>query len=442
MLCVTRLFTSALGPHTVDGTGPGGYAGYYLKTGYGSRETNECQNDNQAVGSKTCAQSQPQYYQGTGRCGLACSNDSLNGNIAWAAGGACKAGYTKNNKWQRASAMSACVNATCPSFTPIHKLQNGTLCPKYTAPDNAYLQDFSAATPNFPDQNGTWGSYFTNPTSGSGWLTRLLGFYVPVVLNGPVVYTDETVTCAAATIALGSVIVFDTLHYPVDDSAAITLKTLDGVTTYLINVDFTLNPRTGAFVFNSGITTPVVASQQLKISYTKKGHNMDGIFMDTIDSADVYPLTGASMASMINSIKTSIGEKWLLSNRGFSNLDGYIKSCKGVMFESWLVDYNFNTGVYSKITDPNSIAYNDTVNTQLLKLRGENTFDVYSLNYCQADSSGDSLRTYIREEDAKRGYLSWSSTIELNVPSANAEVPTPSQKIKSNVYKRFKIKSI
>jgi hypothetical protein len=435
-------FYSANGPYAGNQTGPGGTAGYFLKGGYGAREIEECTFDNQANGSKTCAQHRAEYFQGTGRCSGSCTFDNVNGYVTFIQGGACGAGFTSANFWTRNDANSACTNAACPSFHPVHQVQLGTKCPLYDQADNAWLQDFSLATPNAPDQNGVWGSWYTDPTEGKGWRQRIESYYLPTVIGGPVAHTNETVTVKTATITAGSVFVFDTAFFPIDEEATITLTTMDGTVTYAPNTDFSWDMKTGAFVFNAGIATPVTAGQQLLISYTQKGHRMDGVFMDTIDDADVYPLSGDAMATLVNTIKQTIGpDVMLLSNRGFTNLAKYIQSCHGVMFESWLVDYNFETGVYSKISDPDSIAFNEQVNEQLYGLRAKYVFDVYSLNYCDADSTGDDLRAYCREEDAKKGYLSWTSTIQLNVPMANNEVPTPQQKIKTNAFQRYKIRS-
>ncbi|MFM0554785.1 hypothetical protein P0D69_28015 [Paraburkholderia sediminicola] len=431
-------FQSANAPYPGNKAGPGGTASYYMKGGFQARECNECTFDNQAIaGTKSCAQGQPMFFLGTGRCSKSCSYDNVNGYTTWSTGGACGGGFTSANNWQRPSADQACANTSCPKYKPVHSLQTGTKCPKYQQADAAYLQDFSIATPGAPDQNGVWGAWYTNQSTGSGWFDRIMSYYVPTVLNGPVAISNETVTVKNATTSAGAVLVFDTAQFPVDESATITLTTMDGTTgVYEANRDFSFDMKTGAFVFNSGITPAVTAGQSLLISYVKKGHHMDGIFMDTIDDADVYPGLGNAMSSMINQLKASTNAN-LISNRGFSNLNNYIKSCQGVMFESWLTDWNEDTGAYYQVTDADSLEYNEQVNAQLRTLRQGHVFDVYSLNYCNADSSGDALRTYCSEEDRKRGYLSWTSTIDLNNPAGNTVVSTPDQRVKTNAYVRF-----
>lgn len=432
-------FDSANGPYVGDGKGPGGYASYYLKGGYQSRECTECEFDNQAVaGTKTCAQAQPMYFMGTGRCGGACSLDSLNGYVAFSSGGACGGGFTSANNWQRPDANTACTNSACPKYKPIHQLQTATKCPKYQQAADAYLQDFSIASPTVPDQNGVWAAYYTD--SGSQpWLDRIMSYYVPTVLGGPVAADNEVVTVKAVTVSTGTAFAFDTAQFPIDESAAIVLTSMDGTISWSASSDYSFDMKTGAFTFNAGIDNPVTAGQQLKISYTKKGHHMDGIFMDTIDDADVYPKMGGLISALVNNLKSLTGTK-LIANRGFTNLNSFIQSCEGVMFESWLTDWDENTGSYFKHADADSLAFSNGVNAQLMELRTRHVFDVYSLNYCNADASGDELRSYCTTEDRKKGYLSWTSTIDLNVPAPNIAVETPSQRITTNVFKRYRIK--
>lgn len=155
------------------------------------------------------------------------------------------------------------------------------------------------------------------------------------------------------------------------------------------------------------------------------------------DTVDVYPSTDfqQAMVSMIGDLKGGYENKYFCSNRGFTILNDVIQHCKYVMFESWLVDYNFDTGQYEKITDPDSIAFNNNVKQQLKELRKKYAFDVLSLNYCPNDSSGDELRQYIFDMDMQEGYMSWSSVIDLNSPLPNNEMTTTDANVfKSNVW--------
>jgi hypothetical protein len=307
-----------------------------------------------------------------------------------------------------------------------------------------------------PDEDGVFASYYTNPDPSFGWPDRIANYYAPQVLGGPVTVVDEVVTTKSATITAGSVIVFDTAQSPIDVDDTITLTTMDGATTYVTYSDYTFDAKTGAVVLSTNISPAVTIGQQLKISYTRKGHTMDGVFFDTVDTPDVYSgnnppfpfVAGYAglFADMINNFKTANPDALLISNRGFTILPQIIQSCKGVMFETWLTTATDpsspTTTAYEIITDPDTMAFNDSVNAMLRELRLIQDFDVYSLNYCDADSSGDALRAYCRANDAERGYLSWQSTIALDTPAANDTQTTPGLPITSNAFTRYKTKGV
>jgi hypothetical protein len=284
-----------------------------------------------------------------------------------------------------------------------------------------------------PDRDGVWASFYTNPDPAYGWPDRLRDFYAPLVLGGPLTVTNEVVTTTTATIAAGSRIVFDVRQTPVDSDQPITLMTLDGSHTYTIYSDYTFDTKTGAFVLSPSISPAVTAGQQLKITYVRKGHRCDGVFFDTVDTPDVYASTAfgyvavpgyaTAFANMINNFAAQFPSAKIISNRGFTILDDIIKSCHGVMFESWLTlpddISNLATTDYHIIDDAPTIAANDSINQQLRRLRLIREFDVFSLNYCLAGSAGDALRTYCRTMDAQHGYLSWQTRITLDSPEAN-----------------------
>jgi hypothetical protein len=284
-----------------------------------------------------------------------------------------------------------------------------------------------------PDRDGVWASFYCNPDPSHGWPDRLKNFYAPLVLSGPLTVTNEVVTTSTVTITAGSRIVFDVRQTPVDSDQPIVLMTLDGSHTYTTYSDYTFDVKTGAFVLSPTISPAVISGQQLKISYVRKGHRCDGVFFDTVDTPDVYSSTAfgyvavagypAAFAAMINSFAAQFPAAKIISNRGFTILDDIIKSCDGVMFESWLTlptdISNLATTDYYIIDDAPTIAANDSINQQLRRLRLSHEFDVYSLNYCLAGSAGDPLRTYCRTMDAEHGYLSWQTLITLNAPEAN-----------------------
>ena len=311
---------------------------------------------------------------------------------------------------------------------------------------------------DFPDEDGVFAAYFVNPDPTYGWPERIESYYAPQVLGGPVVVTNEVVTTKQVSITAGEVIVFDTAQSPLDADETITLKTMDGSHTYVTYSDYTFDAKTGAFVLSTTISPSVTIGQQLKISYTRKGHHMDGVFFDTVDTPDVYggndppfPFVvgyATLFAEMINNFKAANPSARIISNRGFTILPDIIQSCVGggVMFESWLTlpteEEDLNDTDYFIITDPDTVALNDGFNEMLRTLRLTHEFDVFSLNYCLPGSAGNALRAYCRAEDAKRGYLSWQAIITLTTPADNFTVTTPGFPIASNAFTRYKTKAI
>jgi hypothetical protein len=424
--------TSPLGPYVDDGQGTGGYASYYNKGGNGFGEPNECNLDLQRTqGLKQCQIGRAEYFTGRGRCSLACTFDSRAGYVTQSAGGKCGGGFTSANNWQR-DAMSACTNSSCSKYTPVNKK-----CPKWTAPDVGWGQDF-ALTEDFPDQNGIWGSTFVNPLAPR-WKQKLQTQYLPTVLNAPVKHTNELKTIAAYGASQFS---FRANDWPIDDAEDLILTSADGTFTYKLNLDYNYDKVTGAFTLptNAGVDAghaALTAGSNLLLTYTRKGLQCDGLFMDTVDTVDVYPSAQfqQAMADVINSLKALWPNALFCSNRGFTVLPKIISSCSYVMFESWLVDYNFDTGIYSPITDPDSIEFNQGIKTMLRELRRDHIFDVLSLNYCSNGPDGDALRQFIFDTNMAEGFMSWSSTINLDDPLPNNPMQTTvAAAIRSNVW--------
>ena len=184
------------------------------------------------------------------------------------------------------------------------------------------------------------------------------------------------------------------------------------------------------------------AGQQIRVQYSTKGLNSDVVFMDTVDTVDIYPAEEyqAAAAKLINDMKALYPDRIFCSNRGFSILGRIIHSCEYVMFETFLSEYDWINKVYRKLEDPGVIAFNDQITEQLMKLRKRHVFDVLGLNYASNGPEGDDLRAYIREETHKRGWLSWCSEILLNDPLPNTEFSLTRGPIRTNLWKVYRVK--
>lgn len=436
-------YTSPKSPQIGNGQGPGGYASYYMSQGYHYGETNECGNDRQRLDEiKACAVGNSHYLQTVGRCSAACTKDTRDGFIAHQAGGTCGGGYKATNNWKR-NATSACINSACPKYTPAH---GG--CPQYTQADGSWGQDFSVGS-NKPDANGIWGSYYIDAVKrGAGsWMERLQQHYMPLVFGVGTTVADSLTIESHATTA-GSVLGVRASKYPIDADESIVVAHASTGFVYTINKHFTMDFKTGAVIFTTDAADTdvpqAVAGVAVTLAYTKMGLQSDGVFMDTVDTVDVYSRADyqAGMAGIINDLKTQYSDKMFCANRGFSIYDQIVKSITYSMAESVFSDYNFDDGTYQLITDPGSIAWNEDVAEMMKELRKEHVFDVVCLNYAPNDSSGDAIRSEVYNKTLQLGWIPWLSVINLDVPLDNIAYQKTAGAIRTNTWRKIDVVNI
>ena len=395
-------------PHIDDGAGVGGYASYYAKGGNGYAELNQCLHDGLIeTGEKKCLLGDEHYFAGTGCCTRVCRHDTRRGYLDWESGGTCGGGHTRRDNWQR-TASEACTNAQCPHYAPYH---GG--CPHYAHHDG-WGQDLSYTTPDYPDQNGIWGSSYVNPLAPR-WKEKLASFYLRRVFGLPKQVTEKVRLNVYNAELVGISYTFRTSEYPIDKDEPVHLYSAEG--KEYRSLAYSFDPTTGAFqVDKNDVAAFGDADAELTVSYHVVGMGADGVFMDTLDTVDVYPSEAfqQGMARMINELKAAYPQKQFIANRGFSILKDIIASCSYVMFETFISAYNWETKQYHRITAPAAIAYNEEIKELLRKLRRDNVFEVLALNYCADDAAGDALREQIAQECYAEGYLSWSSNIQLD----------------------------
>jgi uncharacterized protein (TIGR01370 family) len=78
--------------------------------------------------------------------------------------------------------------------------------------------------------------------------------------------------------------------------------------------------------------------------YLTKG--FDGIFLDTVDTADIYPQTGRGMLQLIAQLRETYPNTLLIQNRGFGIVEQTTEHIDAVMFEDLSTGYDFETETY------------------------------------------------------------------------------------------------
>lgn len=133
---------------------------------------------------------------------------------------------------------------------------------------------------------------------------------------------------------------------------------------------------------------------------------------------------------MINSLKSDFPDKMFMTNRGFTVVPEIIQSLHYTMFETFISEYDWRSGTYYRIDDPDYLAEI----REIKEMRKRNPqYNIVAQNYCADRPEGDALRQEIMAECYAEGYLSWSSNIILNNPLPADKFQIASDKWKEKV---------
>ncbi|MGC8813800.1 endo alpha-1,4 polygalactosaminidase [Dictyoglomus sp.] len=125
--------------------------------------------------------------------------------------------------------------------------------------------------------------------------------------------------------------------------------------------------------------------------------NYDGFFLDTVDTAVLFPQTKDGMVSLIKKIRDTFPKAILIQNRGFPLLEYTGDYIDAVLWEDFASGYNFQSGKYEK----NSI--NDLYVRQQIELAKRKGYIILTLNYAEEDDV--ELINYVKEVCQKYNLL-------------------------------------
>lgn len=147
--------------------------------------------------------------------------------------------------------------------------------------------------------------------------------------------------------------------------------------------------------------------QRLMVSlageFMQKG--FDGVFLDTVDTVDVYPGTRPGMIATIKGLRTAYPEALILQNRGFSLVEELAGDLDGVMFEDVSTTYDFDKEEYVNRDNPDEIA-------AMEDLQHATGLPVLALDYAPVDNPGMALRAV--ETARAHGFIPAVSVIHLD----------------------------
>jgi hypothetical protein len=140
----------------------------------------------------------------------------------------------------------------------------------------------------------------------------------------------------------------------------------------------------------------------------------DGLFLDTVDTAEEFPKTAPGMVELIRELHAAYPRALLVQNRGFTVIGRTAPYVDAVMFEDLSTDYDFNRLRY--IPSP-YMADNRRIARQLAALHRRTGMPILALDY--AGPSQRAMALHAVAVARSYGFLSSVSTIDLNtLPSA------------------------
>jgi len=147
--------------------------------------------------------------------------------------------------------------------------------------------------------------------------------------------------------------------------------------------------------------------------YLAKG--FDGVFLDTVDTVDVFPQTLPGMIEIIRRLRETYPDALLVQNRGFSVIDETAGWVDALMFEDLVTTYDFINGEYL-------YADNTYVAQQMADLRAETGLVILALDYVSPDNSAGA---YLAIQEAEQyGFIPAISTIFLDdIPDYGLDGP-------------------
>ena len=127
-----------------------------------------------------------------------------------------------------------------------------------------------------------------------------------------------------------------------------------------------------------------------------------GLFLDTLDTVDLYPETISGMIALVIKIRLNYPDYYLVQNRGFSIINETAGSIDALLFEEFSSFYDFDTKEYKKWPG-SKLSYLDQTGTVLNQLRQNYPIDIWTLDY-RPGNDNDLLKSAI-ERAIRFGFI-------------------------------------
>ena len=141
-------------------------------------------------------------------------------------------------------------------------------------------------------------------------------------------------------------------------------------------------------------------------------YGFDGIFLDTIDTAQLYPESAAGMTQLIKELRDALPDKVIVLNQGWAVLPDVAQYGDGIMLEGFTAIWDFENKRYAMNT-PQSLDYHTRrVNGLLKDVREKHPLKVLVLDYAERDDRASQQAAADRA--VSFGFLFSASTLMID----------------------------
>ena len=169
------------------------------------------------------------------------------------------------------------------------------------------------------------------------------------------------------------------------------------------------NGNWGSYYVNAGNPEWVEFVSNKAREILMKGCN--GLFLDTLDTVDLYPSTRNGMVKLIKHLDSKFSSAFIIANRGITILDEIAPVIDGEMIESFTSTYDWDTKSYRKLNNE-EIRWVNRLAEKIVHSQKDTGFIVLILDYTQKNDF--ETMGYCRERAEQFGFLCSFSDINLS----------------------------
>ncbi len=168
------------------------------------------------------------------------------------------------------------------------------------------------------------------------------------------------------------------------------------------------NPNWGSYYVNAGnkkwhdyVLDKVIPSLPRQIN---------GLFLDTVDTTEIYEETRDDMIDLIGEIRQRYPDYFIVQNRGFNLIKDTAKSVDAVLFEDFSTHYDFENRLYERWFG-DDLLYTQDMAVLLNQVKRTHPLEIWSLDY--RESKDRDLLAHTLTRAARFGFLASSTNIEI-----------------------------